>query len=143
MFSPGECQSKSFESMNTLLSAIFKFCTTKNLFKLKCKNVLNNSIHSLNVHGEKSHSFCFIWILFFHYHFRLKCIIDSLEQGFLNKKVTRSQNKTLGLQFICNYIKLLPGKNSSLHIFIVDKKVNHLDGQTVNACASCVFNLML
>jgi len=28
-FSPNECQSKSFEKMNTLLSAIFKFCTTK------------------------------------------------------------------------------------------------------------------
>jgi len=26
---PDECQSKSFEKMNTLLSAIFKFCTTK------------------------------------------------------------------------------------------------------------------
>jgi len=32
-FSLNECQSKSFEKMNTLLSAIFKFCTTKNLFK--------------------------------------------------------------------------------------------------------------
>jgi len=31
-FSPNECQSKSFEKMNTLLSAIFKFCTTKNVF---------------------------------------------------------------------------------------------------------------
>jgi len=33
-FSPDECQSKSFEKMNTLLTAIFKFCTTKNLFKI-------------------------------------------------------------------------------------------------------------
>jgi len=32
-FSPEECQSKSFEKINTLLSAIFKFCITKNLFK--------------------------------------------------------------------------------------------------------------
>jgi len=31
-FSPGECQSKSFEKMNMLLSAIFKFCTIKNLY---------------------------------------------------------------------------------------------------------------
>jgi len=31
-FSPDECQSKSFEKMNTLLSTIFEFCTTKNLF---------------------------------------------------------------------------------------------------------------
>jgi len=33
-FSPSECQTKSFEKINTLLSVIFKFCTTKNLFKI-------------------------------------------------------------------------------------------------------------
>jgi len=32
-FSPDECQTKSFEKMNMLLSAIFQFYTTKNLFK--------------------------------------------------------------------------------------------------------------
>jgi len=30
-FSPDECQTKSFKKTNTLLSTIFKFCTTKNL----------------------------------------------------------------------------------------------------------------
>jgi len=33
MFSVDEYQSTSFKKMNTLLSAIFKFCTTKNLLK--------------------------------------------------------------------------------------------------------------
>jgi len=31
-FSTDKCQTKSFEKMNTLLSAILKFCTTKNLY---------------------------------------------------------------------------------------------------------------
>jgi len=33
-FSPDECQSKSFEKMSTLLSAIFKFCITKRSFQI-------------------------------------------------------------------------------------------------------------
>jgi len=39
MFSPNECQLKSFEKMNTLLSATFKFCTIKNLFKKFFQNI--------------------------------------------------------------------------------------------------------
>jgi len=53
-FSPDECQSNSFEKMNTLLSAIFKFCTTKNLLSYYLESVnLHTSCHT-GVHPGRS-----------------------------------------------------------------------------------------
>jgi len=41
-FSPDECQTKSFEKMNTLHSVIFKFCANKNLLKKNVKKQEKN-----------------------------------------------------------------------------------------------------
>jgi len=43
-FSPNECQSKSFEKMNTLLSAIFKYFIKKNATTIENSNLLPTAI---------------------------------------------------------------------------------------------------